>query len=637
MITRSHEPLASPASRPASRGLDRPTRSAGFSAGWIGDFPGGGWLAAGWRRRFGSLRYWLALAALLLVPSSQAQPLRVTTWNLQPPFARTNASAANTNGIRIPSVAAALKKLNPDVILLQQVTDWAMCDELAAALKPATYKVVVCSAFRDGRSGALRKQQVAILARPRAKAYFSWSEPWTNRAVPALSGGCAFAAFQIGKERVGFFSVQVGSASAGATNRQQIAVSPEKRLAATVEQLLAQVKSVGNWVTNRVQTFVVGGTFGLSAGQQTALQGAPLELLQEAGFGDVFEDAPAAERATLRGKAGQPGPVGDYLFAQPANCATNPAVARMSVARHYPVTCEVNLGTPATASAQTARVERAPARKPQSAASQTAQAKAPSMPSAAAPIQSPERRLQPAAAALPPPSIPRNSAVESESTLRPQLVWLAAAVAGMVALVFTVWAVVRRRRTSPPTPSPLLTADGDAPSGYTVVLTSRSTTESASPNRRSLSTSRPLIHMEAPETTHTQTELLRQRALAAEQRAEHAHAVIRARLIPHLGHWLKQHFVRKLIADRKQMLETQQAAALKATDVEQRLARIERQIQRQNHSYQQRIEELTRELLVAKDENRELIRARIVQVKAQMADARARLLAQSQTDRDIGT
>ncbi len=594
-----------------------------------------------WGHSLGSLRYWLALAALLLVPSSQAQPLRVTTWNLQPPLGRTNSVAAGTNGIRISGVAAALKKLNPDVILLQQVTDWATCDELAAALKPATYKVVVCSAFRDARAGALRKQQVAILAKPKAKAYFSWSQPWTNRAVPALSGGCAFAAFQIGKERVGFFSVQVGSPAPGATNRQPIAASPEMRLAATVEQLLAQVKSVGNWVTNRVQTFVVGSTFGLSAGQQTALQGAPLELLQDAGFGDVFKDAPAAERATMRGKAGQPGPVSDYLFAQPANCATNPAVARVGVARRYPVTCEVNLGTPATASAQTARVEPVSARKPQPAPSQTAQAKAPPLPSETAPTpppaQSPERQLQPAAAALPQSSLPRASAAKSGSTLGPQLLWLAVAAAGMLALVFGVWAVVRRRRTLPPPPSPLLTADGSAPAGYTVVLTSRSATESASPNRRSLSTSRPLIHMEAPETTHTETELLRQRALAAEQRAEHAHAVIRARLIPHLGHWLKQHFVRKLIADRKQMLETQQAAALKATNVEQRLARIEQQIQQQNQSYQQRIEELTRELLVAKDENRELIRARIVQVKAQMADARARLLAQSQTDRDIGT
>jgi hypothetical protein len=125
---------------------------------------------------------------------------------------------------------------------------------------------------------------------------------------------------------------------------------------------------------------------------------------------------------------------------------------------------------------------------------------------------------------------------------------------------------------------------------------------------------------------------LRQRALAAEQRAERATAVIRSGLIPHLSLWLKQKLVRKLIADRAELLGTQQAATLKALRVEERLARIEQQIQQQNSAYQARIEALTRELIDAKEENRELIRARIMQVKAEMEAARDRLLAQTESD-----
>jgi hypothetical protein len=129
---------------------------------------------------------------------------------------------------------------------------------------------------------------------------------------------------------------------------------------------------------------------------------------------------------------------------------------------------------------------------------------------------------------------------------------------------------------------------------------------------------------------------LRQRALAAEQRAEQATAVIRSGLIPHLRRWLKQKLVRRLISDRAQLLETQQLATLKALGVEERLARIEQQIQRQTSAYQERIEALTRELIVAKEENRELIRARIVQVKAEMAAARARMMAQTESDTEGG-
>ena len=82
------------------------------------------------------------------------------------------------------------------------------------------------------------------------------------------------------------------------------------------------------------------------------------------------------------------------------------------------------------------------------------------------------------------------------------------------------------------------------------------------------------------------------------------------------------------------MLETQEAAACKAQAVEQRLARIEQQIQQQERVYQERLAELTRELLAAKEENCELIRARIDQVKAEMATARARLVAQSHANRE---
>ena len=90
--------------------------------------------------------------------------------------------------------------------------------------------------------------------------------------------------------------------------------------------------------------------------------------------------------------------------------------------------------------------------------------------------------------------------------------------------------------------------------------------------------------------------------------------------------------MRKLIVDRAQLLETQQAAAHKVMAVEERLSRIEQQIQRQNDTYQARIEALTRELLTAKEETRELIHARITQVKAEMEATRARLIAQAERD-----
>ena len=72
--------------------------------------------------------------------------------------------------------------------------------------------------------------------------------------------------------------------------------------------------------------------------------------------------------------------------------------------------------------------------------------------------------------------------------------------------------------------------------------------------------------------------------------------------------------------DRAQLLRAQEAATLKALAVDERLSRIEQQIQRQNP----RIRNASNSYpgtIVAKEGNRELIRARITQVKAEMEAA----------------
>ena len=107
---------------------------------------------------------------------------------------------------------------------------------------------------------------------------------------------------------------------------------------------------------------------------------------------------------------------------------------------------------------------------------------------------------------------------------------------------------------------------------------------------------------------------------------------MRSGVVADLSRWLKQKLLRRLIADRADLLAGATRSDREGHDVEERLARVERQLQQQNDGYQRRIEELTQELLAAKEENRELIRAQIRQVKAEMEAARARLLAQANED-----
>src|SRR5436309_3471677 len=93
---------------------------------------------------------WLWLGLLLVTATGFAAPVRVTTWNSQTAAGGgTNGVSTKAEGSRISEAAEALKKLNPEVIILQNVRDWQMCGQLAQALKPADYSVLVCSAFRD--------------------------------------------------------------------------------------------------------------------------------------------------------------------------------------------------------------------------------------------------------------------------------------------------------------------------------------------------------------------------------------------------------------------------------------------------------------------------------------------------------
>jgi hypothetical protein len=52
-------------------------------------------------------------------------------------------------------------------------------------------------------------------------------------------------------------------------------------------------------------------------------------------------------------------------------------------------------------------------------------------------------------------------------------------------------------------------------------------------------------------------------------------------------------------------------------------------LQQQNQIYGLRIEELNRELLATKQENRALIQAKILQVKAEMEAAKVKIMAQA--------
>jgi hypothetical protein len=111
-----------------------------------------------------------------------------------------------------------------------------------------------------------------------------------------------------------------------------------------------------------------------------------------------------------------------------------------------------------------------------------------------------------------------------------------------------------------------------------------------------------------------------QRALAAEQQVAKAHEAIRSGVMAQL----KDKAVSSLAAQRTDMLETQQAAAVEMAELEKRLNELHAPLQDRLRAYEGRIADLEKALAAKGDENRELIRAKIELMRKQLEAERAK-------------
>ncbi|HUJ44415.1 MAG TPA: hypothetical protein VLW52_12505 [Opitutaceae bacterium] len=112
----------------------------------------------------------------------------------------------------------------------------------------------------------------------------------------------------------------------------------------------------------------------------------------------------------------------------------------------------------------------------------------------------------------------------------------------------------------------------------------------------------------------------RSRALAAEGKAERAHAAIRSGV---LG-WMHDKVFQTLFRQRAELLSVQQKAEAEMHELEQRLEQLHIPLQERISAYEKRIAELEEELAAKGEENRELIGARITVVKQQLSLERER-------------
>ena len=527
------------------------------------------------------------------VTGAVAGSVRITTLDLSAVTTQTADQDVVDEARLVHDAVRKLNLLRPDVIILQHVRDWRMSSDLAEALKPVEYQVAVCSDFKDAAHATNNASLVAVLTRRRA--YFSWSEGWGNAGTGAgeAPGGFAFAAISYpGQGRLGVFVLQVDASVL--KNAEGTAQSRE----AAVEKWLQTVDSFKDWVNNRIGVAVVAGSVMGPAPTSASPEDRELAL--------KLWGAPLEQPTLLSdSKASDDGRQNFLRVKITANADKLPGV----VLDRWPATCDIEfVGEAAGNHATPAPVAAVPANVPVPAVT------IPAPPPTPAAVVSSQRP-------------PQNPAVP------PRRDWIVvvAAVGGFALLSGILW--WRISRQYPPISSTRTLIAVGSDSGRqegpadALVIVPNSVTGSAAQDPGALPANRPIIHVETPGTDSY--EEWKRRATAAEKDADEARKAMRDGVIPHLAEWLKARLTRKLAAERAELLEVQQTAAWKAMALDERLARIEEQIQRQTAAYEQRIEELNRELAVAKEENRALILQRISEVRSEMETARAQALAKA--------
>lgn len=235
--------------------------------------------------------WWLASAALV------AEPIRIVSWNLT--SLETTADKNAPLEARLNSAALALRKLQPDVVLLQEVPDWKTAADLASRID-TRFSVRICSAYGGATAAGRSSRQMAVLSRFNSTVTFH--EGW--RGTPTDSGvGYAFAMLDIQGKRVGFASLVLPAATSTEDSAGRLVAAG---------QFFVKLAEIRGWTANGPEAFFFGGT--LAAGDEVT--DAVLQRAREEGFVSAYLNLPREARATLRAREDRPALTTDYIFGE---------------------------------------------------------------------------------------------------------------------------------------------------------------------------------------------------------------------------------------------------------------------------------------------------------------------------------
>lgn len=256
---------------------------------------------------------------LALAATSVAEPVKIVSWNIEwfpgrRPDARPEEAARH-----MKQVQSALKKIQPDILILNEVRDLDVVKEAVSVLPD--FKVNIVSDFQ------LRHQQIAIASRFSSTA--AWSQRWLS-PVYGPPRGFSFANLALpGGAHLLVFGVHLKS------NRGVDVMNRCMREASAL-QLIAYANFAKQRLGAKRTGVLLAGDFNTNLDSPKFKRDATCGLLRHSGFWWPFGTLPPEQRITWHGRDYEPVQF-DHFFSWNLGRSAARPLGYENVSDHHPI------------------------------------------------------------------------------------------------------------------------------------------------------------------------------------------------------------------------------------------------------------------------------------------------------------
>ena len=254
--------------------------------------------------------------------------LSVVTWNLQWFPGKSPTATPEDVKLHIAEVREAILKMDPDILVLQEVaTEKAVLEALPENSK---LNLAVMSRFKNS-AGFIDGQQIAILSKFPADFVYSsaWKIGW---AGPPR--GFAFASLNVRGSTIQVIGLHLKSNLGDA---QQNTAKREDAVEQILDHIARTEKDSG--ILN--PPILVCGDFNTDSVNPNVPSERTFKMLSSKGFFWTFEGIPKGNRITCPGKGRYPPASFDHIFCRGLNRPVATPLSQFKGSDHFPVRVEV--------------------------------------------------------------------------------------------------------------------------------------------------------------------------------------------------------------------------------------------------------------------------------------------------------